>query len=387
MGFMLITIYFFDTPQYFPKLDKVLKAVIGLGLAVIFAAFFRNVLPHGFYMKTCVLGALGIVIALTTMLIVAVWSYYLFRRKELMYFLLGFSSFLVAVIFILLTEMGFTAFRYWAHNVMPHFTLFFEFSTLLILLGYRLKEEWVNQQRKELQLLHTLSEQRNRISRDLHDDVGSTLNSIAVFSEVALQQIRLTNPHTVPVLERIGDASRHLIDTINDIVWVINPKNDQFKDTILRMRLFAADLLMPRNVAIDFFADEFLNTVNLSVDQRKHFYLIFKEIVNNAYKYAACTTLKINIECCDKDICMTIVDDGKGFDKQNPKNGNGLKSMQDRADILRGMLSVTSKLGKGTSVSLRFPIDETKNKEEKERPKWVGQEAIKSNIFVGIKLF
>ncbi len=222
----------------------------------------------------------------------------------------------------------------------------------------KIEKEFFNQKFKELEVQNALLQQRERISHDLHDDVGATLNSISVFSAVAQQQFQKFNPEASPVLEQIGSASRHLVDVINDIVWAMNPKNDQFENITIRMRLFAADLLMSKDVNIDFEADERLNTINLDVEKRKHFYLIFKEAVNNVYKYAQCSTLKIKLSLDENNIQMTIKDNGKGFDSLNPKNGNGLLSMQERAKILRGSLYVLSEKNKGTSLELCFPIED-----------------------------
>jgi signal transduction histidine kinase len=168
--------------------------------------------------------------------------------------------------------------------------------------------------------------------------------------------LKSTNPESLPLLDRIGESSRDLVSTINDIVWAINPQNDKFENIALKMHLFAADLLMPEDVDLDFQADTQLNDVNLSLEERKQFYLIFKEAINNVYKYAECSTLKVHLELCEKDICMSIVDNGKGFDIAHPKQGNGLKSMAERAKLLRGSLVIDSALGKGTIVKLCFPI-------------------------------
>lgn len=362
IGFLSMSIYFFDTPQYFPKLDKLLKAVIAVGFVVIIAALFRHTLPDNTYKYIANIGGICIIFALPTVLIICIWVFYLFRHKEVFFFLLAFSSFFITVGLNLLHEIGFTVVRHWAHNVMPNFTLFFELSIFLFILGTRVKNEWVNQKLKEVQLQYNILEQRERISRDLHDDVGSTLNSISLFSEIAQQQIRDIHPEASPILARIGEASRDLVTTINDIVWAVNPKNDQFENITLRMRLFAADLLMPKNVLIDFEADKRLNNVNLTIEQRKHFYLIFKEAINNVYKYADCNKLNIHIELCDTHICMTIADNGHGFDMSNHSKGNGLQTMQERTEILRGVLSIASALNEGTRLFLNFPIEDKNDK-------------------------
>jgi signal transduction histidine kinase len=363
IGFLMLMIYFFETPQYFSKFDKILKAIIIIGLVEIVVGLNRKILPIGIYYASSVAGALSGLVGIVLGGIISIWSYRLFKRKEVFYFLLGFLTFILTAIITILHELGFSSLKYLSHSLMPNLTLFYEFTALLFILAYRIKEEWVKQQLRELQLQQNLAEQRQRISRDLHDEVGSTLTSIGVFSEIALQQVRSNSPQTVPVLNRIGDASRSLIDTINDIVWVISPNNDKFEDVILRMRLFAADLLMTKNVDIDFIVDAQLDNVNLSVEQRKQFYLIFKEAINNIFKYAECSTLKIEIALDGSNIKMSIVDNGKGFDMSNPKNGNGLKTMRERAEILsKGLLSegggmvIESQIGKGTIIKMRMPI-------------------------------
>jgi signal transduction histidine kinase len=358
IGFILLTIYFFNTPQYFRVSDKILKGIICMTLITMFAGLFRKALPIGTYYNMTLVWMPCVMLVIPLVLTVSVKSYLKFRKREALLFLVGFASLLATMICVILTELGFVSFRHVAHEILPNLTVFVEFSVLLTTLIYRLRDEWTSKKIKELELQQTLSEQRQRISRDLHDDVGSTLNSISVFSEIAKQQLQPLHPESLPLLNKIGDSSRELVSTINDIVWAINPQNDKFENIALRMRLFAADLLMPKDVDLDFQADTALNKINLSLEQRKQFYLIFKEAINNVFKSAECSALKVQLELCDDAICMTIADNGKGFDTQAPKRGNGLSSMAERAKILRGVLEIESSLEKGTTVKLRFPFDE-----------------------------
>src|SRR4029078_9745258 len=93
---------------------------------------------------------------------------------------------------------------------------------------------------------------RNKIASDLHDDVGSTLSSISIFSQMAQQQSK----EVIPLLETIGESSRKMLDAMADIVWTINPENDQFEKIILRMKNFAFELLGARNIDFEFVADD-----------------------------------------------------------------------------------------------------------------------------------
>ena len=145
--------------------------------------------------------------------------------------------------------------------------------------------------RYRIQEVIRLQNIRNKISGDLHDDIGSTLNSISVYSEVAKQD---TSKH-VHALEMIGEASRKIIDAMSDIVWTINPENDSFENIILRMRSLAFNLLRAKNIEFTFRADESLNNIKLSMENRRNFFLIFKEAINNLVKYADASKVSIQL--------------------------------------------------------------------------------------------
>jgi len=255
---------------------------------------------------------------------------------------------------------------------MKNWTFFTETGTLLEViffstgLAYRMRlieveknvveQELLKEKLKELEFKNELLKQRESISHDLHDEVGATLNSISVNCEIAKQQMQKINPEAKKTLDSIGSASLHLIGSINDIVWAINPKNDVFENITVKMRLFAADLLIQHDVTVDFYADEKLNALNLDVEMRKHFYLIFKEAINNVYKHAQCSEIKIRIELIGKHIQMVISDNGIGFDSSKVRSGNGQTTMQYRAKKLNGSLEIQSKNQKGTVLILVFPF-------------------------------
>ncbi len=135
---------------------------------------------------------------------------------------------------------------------------------------------------------------------------------------------------------------------MNDIVWAIHPKNDQFENVIERMQFFAAELLSGKNILLVFNVDEKSKKVKLSMEKRKNFYLIFKEAVTNAYKYSNAGNVKVDITTESGWLCMQIGDDGSGFDPggRNP-GGNGLKNMRSRSQEIGADLHTSSSLGSG----------------------------------------
>jgi two-component sensor histidine kinase len=191
---------------------------------------------------------------------------------------------------------------------------------------------------------------RNRIAADLHDDIGSTLNSISVYSEVAKNDPEQRNIS----LSMIGESSRKVIDAMSDIVWTINPDNDNFEKVILRMRSLAYNLLRAKNIEFTFKADESLNNLKLSLEKRRNFYLIFKETINNLIKYSQAKRVQISLNNHSNTITLVVRDDGIGFDATKKYNGNGLTNIRKRAKEMNAELNIESGEEIGTSTQLIF---------------------------------
>jgi signal transduction histidine kinase len=193
-----------------------------------------------------------------------------------------------------------------------------------------------------------LNDIRNKIAGDLHDDIGSTLNSISIYSEVAKKK----GENYDEALEMIGDASRKVIEAMSDIVWTINAENDSFEKIIFRMTSHAYNLFHARNIEFTFHADEILNEKKLSLEERRNFYLIFKEAVNNLVKYSKATHASIDLTNENNLIRLRIRDDGIGFDTSKENTGNGLKNMKRRADEMKAEFKIESQTGNGTQIDL-----------------------------------
>jgi ligand-binding sensor domain-containing protein/two-component sensor histidine kinase len=197
---------------------------------------------------------------------------------------------------------------------------------------------------------------RDRISRDLHDDIGSTLSSISYFSEFIKQQIPRTDYRIRPIADKMGESSRKMIESMNDIVWAINPKNDSFNLIMRRMNEYLHQVADIKNIKSTLNYNGELKGLSLPMEERKNFYLIFKEAVNNAVKYSSCSELDININRVNSSLMMAITDNGVGFDFENHKDGNGINNMKNRAREMNGELKIESHPDSGTAVSLKFNI-------------------------------
>lgn len=197
-----------------------------------------------------------------------------------------------------------------------------------------------------------LERMRNTIARDLHDDIGSTLSSINIISQMALKDVNGSSSN----FQRIAQHSSSMMESMSDIVWSINPNNDSPEQVISKMKEFAAEILDPLDIDYTFTGEENLHAVTLDAATRKNLLLIFKEAVNNAAKYSGASIITIHFNKQADTLEVAIQDNGKGFDAEVISSGNGLRNMKARATSLRGKLELKSSAGTGTAISLSIPI-------------------------------
>jgi Histidine kinase-, DNA gyrase B-, and HSP90-like ATPase/Histidine kinase len=192
---------------------------------------------------------------------------------------------------------------------------------------------------------------RNHIAADLHDEIGATLSGIGILSSLAQKNLDEIHP-SYGLLGRISDDALSIGNTMDDIVWSINPKNDDLENILVRMSRYAAELFDAKAIDYQIIIPENLKEFKLSMEQRRDVYLIFKEAVNNLVKYSKCKNAVVEIKVNKQQFELIIKDDGKGFDTSVETVRNGLKNMKNRANDLKGKLEIKSEIGKGTSVIL-----------------------------------
>ncbi|WP_276484347.1 histidine kinase [Paraflavitalea pollutisoli] len=193
---------------------------------------------------------------------------------------------------------------------------------------------------------------RNSIADDLHDDIGSTLSSIRIMTELSKSK-----PSEMrAVLDSIEEHACLMQDKLTDIVWSVNPKNDRFENIILRMNTFASELAEAKSIDLNFCSNVRTST-RLSMVQRKSLFLFFKEAVNNWAKHSSASSVCIKVSQKGSYIELAIRDNGIGFDRTNTTQGNGMDTLKSRAQDLRADFSIVSQVSKGTAVYLRFKIN------------------------------
>lgn len=197
---------------------------------------------------------------------------------------------------------------------------------------------------------------RNRLSRDLHDDIGSTLSSINILSRTAQSTLAITGNEKARLsLEKINERSQRLLDNMSDIIWNIKPGNDTIEEVMSRMREYATTLLEAKDINYHFDFPKEKMDCKLTIHVKSNLYLIFKEAVNNLAKYSACTEATLTLNFSEKHLYLAIQDNGKGFDERTLTHNGGLQNIRARAEEMNGSVEIHSLLNTGTKISLTAP--------------------------------
>jgi signal transduction histidine kinase len=191
---------------------------------------------------------------------------------------------------------------------------------------------------------------RQRISRDLHDDIGSHLGSIRLMSELAMREGGDTES-----LEEIHRLAGEAAESMRGIIWLVR-EGDAPKLTSLveAMRQSAAALLIGIDWNLDLPSID--NTATASLEFHRQVFLLYREAVHNIARHAQATQVTIEITWQAKHFILRIKDNGCGFDAAAVTAGNGLANLRHRAEVLGSKLRITSEPGKGTRIILEAAL-------------------------------
>ncbi|MBO0935909.1 sensor histidine kinase [Fibrella sp. HMF5335] len=227
------------------------------------------------------------------------------------------------------------------------------FLAMLVVLGIGIYLAFLVRLRQVLRMQRV----RDRIARDLHDDMGSYLSSISILSQTARRNA-LRNPEkTQQALDSIGQTARQVIDRMGDMVWSINPSHDSMNDVLARMTDVGNTLFSDTDVVFNLSVADDVQGMSLSAEVRREFFLIYKEALTNVARYARANGIRVTLRREGHNLALTVQDNGCGFDPanptyRNPGGGNGLRNMQARAKLIGGELTLQSAPGEGTIIRL-----------------------------------
>lgn len=247
--------------------------------------------------------------------------------------------------------------------------LWFQTALLLSLVAAGLGLERIAARRgmhrklEKLRHAQAVQQERARIARDIHDDLGTVLSRISMVSEAAAIEAEPGSLQEQRLAE-ICETSRQLTRTMEEIVWAQDPKHDSLDNTVSYFCSFASDLLGVARIACRLNIPIDLPDIPLEAEQRHELFLVFKEALNNIIKHSGASEVRISLSIENETIHLVVEDNGRGFDsaKLPDSRGNGLANMKNRLQRINGMVEVRSATGKGTTVEIFQPIrNEFKN--------------------------
>lgn len=195
---------------------------------------------------------------------------------------------------------------------------------------------------------------RTRIAADLHDDLGTSLSRVAIMSETVRLEMDRRPTESRERLSEIAATARNMVDGMSDLVWSIDPRKDDMKSTLRRVREFASGVLEAEGIDWTLEIQHGVDTVSLTGEQRRQLFLILKEAIANAAKHARCSSVRIETRLRGSQFVATVSDNGCGLENSAPEDGNGLRNMRRRAESMGGSLAIES--FEGTRVVFIFPI-------------------------------
>jgi signal transduction histidine kinase len=206
-----------------------------------------------------------------------------------------------------------------------------------------------------------LERMRTRIAADLHDDIGGSLSRIALQSEVARRDVGEPTGAAARQLVDIGDTARTLVDALGDVVWSVDPVQDDLASVERRVREYAADVLGAHGVRWTFHGSEPEERIVLDPQARRDLLLLLKEGVTNIARHAEARVASLHLRVDAGVLHAELQDDGRGFDAGVPDDRRGathrgLGNMRLRARQLGGRLDIQSTAGHGTRLVLRAPL-------------------------------
>lgn len=203
----------------------------------------------------------------------------------------------------------------------------------------------------ELSHIKKMEELKLEISRNLHDELGSTLTGIAIKSDLLLEKTDLR--YKKEFLSEISEQSRNAVDALSDIVWAIDSSNNSIQNLSERMESILYQFLTPINITFTFQSLQNKKPVQINQDHRQHVFLIFKEAITNIMKHSNATNVFVSFTKDKNNLKLIIKDNGTKINKEyRTLNGNGIKNMKLRAEKIHGKIQFIH--NKGFTVVLLF---------------------------------
>jgi signal transduction histidine kinase len=222
---------------------------------------------------------------------------------------------------------------------------------LLLILGVIISIIMI--QSREIRLI---KKERNRISGELHDDIGAELSRITVISQ-NLQKKTNKDNEMQEKLGKISEAGKKVLGSIGEIIWTMNPQKNNLESIFAYIRRYVSEYLEMSGIEVNIeFPDE-IPANAVSDEYRRNIFLVIKEAIYNITKHSKATRVLLSMHFRKRSAECEISDNGTGFSVQEKQNwGNGLTNMNQRMKDIGGFFHITSDKNQGTLIKLNFPL-------------------------------
>lgn len=250
--------------------------------------------------------------------------------------------------------------------VLPRYyeTLWFwcAFAVVILGLGYS-AHRWrlsIVGRFQRLDKLETLTRERERIARDIHDEIGNLITQIKLLTEMSREKAEPGAP-MIPLLEKMANVARAALQTLGEIVWTTNPKNDTLRGLAEFLCQVGEEVLQVAGIAVRVKCPVGLPELPVEPQVRHELLLVFKEALNNIVNHSGASEVHLEVKLEENRFTIIVRDNGRGFDsagngRSRAGGGNGLGNMRTRMERLGGGLSINSEPGKGTTIVLTVEL-------------------------------
>jgi signal transduction histidine kinase len=192
--------------------------------------------------------------------------------------------------------------------------------------------------------------ERQRIAKDIHDELGSGLTKIRFMSE----KIKNETQGSLHSVNTISETANSLVENMRDLIWVMNPENSTLENLIVRIREYSGQYVEEFTINLSFLAPESIPSLKINMEVGRNVFMIVKEALQNIIKHSEAEKASIKIIIGHR-LIIEVSDNGKGGANER-RDGNGLLNMKHRANQLNGTLDIVSEVGNGTIVRLTVPL-------------------------------
>ncbi len=216
---------------------------------------------------------------------------------------------------------------------------------------------------KKLKQAEALQKERSRIARDIHDDLGAGLTQVAFLSELARKE-NGGEPAVDHRLNQIFQSAKAMTQSVDEIVWAINPANDQAENFVVYLAQFADQFLHTAGIPLRLQLPPEVSQVALGSAVRHHLFLAVKEALNNVVKHARATEVQLRIAIAEGELVVGVNDNGRGMpalagsssDRLGAMGHDGLDNLSSRMAEIGGRVDRQSSVGQGTKLTFHVPV-------------------------------